>query len=250
MSSREVSREAALQKKTCGSLWTPSWTNNVPLWQRQPAVSWGTLEEALPGGWGRWSFLCSLHWWGHTWSTVSSLGLPSTSEIWSYWRESSKGPWRWLRDWSISPMRKGRESSDCAAWKREDLRAASSSMCKNIWREGVKKMEPGYFQWCPVTGAQAVGTHWNAGGSVWTSGNTFLLCERLTTGMGCPERLRSLHPWRYSKATGHGPGQPALGGPAWAWGLDKMASRGPFQPQPFRNPVILWVLCIINADVW
>lgn len=30
---------------------------------------------------------------------------------------------------------------------------------------------------------------------------------------------------------GCGPGQPALGGPAWAVGLDKMTSRRPYQAQ-------------------
>ena len=35
------------------------------------------------------------------------------------------------------------------------------------------------------------------------------------------------------KPSGHGPGQLAQGGPAWAEGLDQMTSRGPFQPQPF-----------------
>jgi len=36
-------------------------------------------------------------------------------------------------------------------------------------------MEPASFQWCPVTGPEAVGTNWNTGRSLWTSGNTFLL---------------------------------------------------------------------------
>ena len=35
------------------------------------------------------------------------------------------------------------------------------------------------------------------------------------------------------KPSGHGRGQPVLGGPAWAGGLDKMISRGRFQLQPF-----------------
>ena len=38
------------------------------------------------------------------------------------------------------------------------------------------------------------------------------------------------------KLAGHGSGQLAVGGPAWARGLDRMTSRGAFQPQS----VILW----------
>jgi len=34
-----------------------------------------------------------------------------------------------------------------------------------------------------------------------------------------------------------GPGQLALGGPAWSGGLDQMTSRIPFQPQTFCDPV-------------
>ena len=45
--------------------------------------------------------------------------------------------------------------------------------------------------------------------------NTFSLWGWPSTGTDCPERLRSLHSWRYPKA-GHGPGQLARLGPAWA----------------------------------
>ena len=31
------------------------------------------------------------------------------------------------------------------------------SMCTNILREGVKKTEPGSFQWCPVPGPEVMG---------------------------------------------------------------------------------------------
>jgi len=55
-------------------------------------------------------------------AAVSSPGLPSTRETWTYWRESSKGPLRPIRDWNISPMRRGGESWDCSAWKREGWR--------------------------------------------------------------------------------------------------------------------------------
>jgi len=34
-----------------------------------------------------------------------------------------------------------------------------SSMCTNICREGAKKIQPGSFQWCPVTGKEVMGTN-------------------------------------------------------------------------------------------
>jgi len=67
-------------------------------------------------------------------------------------------------------------------------------------REGEKKTEPVSFQQCPVTEPEAMGTHWNIGGPVWTSGNTFSLWGWPSTATGCPERWWSLHPWRYAKA--------------------------------------------------
>lgn len=70
-------------------------------------------------------------------------------------------------------------------------------------------------------------TKWNTGGSVWTSGSTFLLCWWPSTDTGCPEWLWSFHPWRYSKVV-------------WKWAREigsrwsclKETSRCPFQPQP------------------
>lgn len=38
---------------------------------------------------------------------VSSLGLPNTRDIQSYWTEFSEGPLWLLRDWNISVMREG-----------------------------------------------------------------------------------------------------------------------------------------------
>jgi len=34
-----------------------------------------------------------------------------------------------------------------------------SAMCISTCREGAERMTPGSFQWCPVTGPEAMGTH-------------------------------------------------------------------------------------------
>jgi len=74
----------------------------------------GCIWQSIAADQGRWSFPCIQHWWSHTWSTVSSSGLLGTSEVWAYWRESRGGPQRWWRDWSISRIRRGWESWECA----------------------------------------------------------------------------------------------------------------------------------------
>lgn len=52
--------------------------------------------------------------------------------------------------------------------------------------------------------------------------DTLFYCEGAwaLTGTGCPEGLWSLPPWDHQKPPGHGPGQAALGGPAWGPGPD------------------------------
>ena len=47
---------------------------------------------------------------------------------------------------------------------------------------------------------EVMGTNWNTEGSTWTSGNISLLWGWLSSGTGCPWRLPSLHPRRYSEA--------------------------------------------------
>ena len=128
----------------------------------------------------------------HTWSTVSSSELPSARETRSSWIVQ----WRAM---NISYEETLRELGLFSLKKRRLMRGILS-MYINTWREGAKRMEPGSFQWCPVTGLQAMGTNWNTGGSLQTSGNTFSLWGGPSTGTGCPGRLWSLHPWRYSKS--------------------------------------------------
>lgn len=66
--------------------------------------------------------------------------------------------------------------------------------------------------------------------------STFSLWGWLNTSRGYPQRLWS----HIQKLSGHGPGWPALVGPAWAGELDQMASRGLCQPQPFYDSEILY----------
>ena len=49
---------------------------------------------------------------------------------------------------------------------------------------------------------------------------------------------------------GRGAVQPALGDPAWAGGLDWVTHRGPFQPLPFCDSVVVQESCIRTLNVW
>lgn len=153
------------------------------------------LGGILPASEGKRSIPSNQLCWDHTLSTVSCSGLPSTAK-WD--TDILEGSLRWLRDWRISPMRKGWECWDCLAQKREDS-VRISSMCINPWREGAEMTEPGSFQWCTLIEQEAMGTNWKAV-SPWASGNNCLLCRWLRTGIGCSESLWSLPPWRNSKA--------------------------------------------------
>jgi len=99
-------------------------------------------------------------------------------------------------------------------------------------------MEPDSRQWRPVTGQGATGTKWSIRSSSWTW-RTSLLWGWWSTGTGCPEGWWILLLWRYSK-------------PAWTrscaacstWacfdrGLDQMIPRGPLQPLPFCDSLII-----------
>lgn len=77
-------------------------------------------------------------------------------------------------------------------------------------------------------------------------GNMFLLWGWTSSGTGCAGMLWTLHPQKYAKVqkpSGHGPEQLALGSPAWTRGLDKVTSRGPFQPQPYCDSVT-YIFCM------
>ena len=199
-------------------------------------VSWAALDTVLPAGQGRWSFPSTQHWWGHTWSAGSSSGLSSTRERQTYLR---------VHCWTITMMKRLDHLSYEERLRQLGLFSLEKRrltrillMCRNTWREGANRREPGSFQWCPVTEPEAMGTRWNTGSSLWTSGSTLSAWRWLSTGTGCPESLWSLQ-GNIQKLSGHGPGQLTLGGPAWAERLDQTTSRDPFQTQPFCDSDLL-----------
>ena len=105
----------------------------------------------------------------------------------------------------------------------------------HTYREGAKKVEPGSFQWCPVTGQEAMDTNWNKAGFFWTSRNIFTI--RVT------EHWNTL-----PRETGHGHGKHPGGPPrAERIGQDDL-SRGPFQPQPFFEIGHVWA-AFLNGEV-
>ena len=99
-----------------------------------------------------------------------------------------------------------------------------------------------------LTGQGATGTNWNRGSSSWTRGRTSSPWGWWSPGPGCPGRLWSLLLWRYSR-------------PAWTWccaacsgwpclgrGLGWVTHRGPCQPRPVCDSVILWTHIITLAS--
>jgi len=161
-------------------------------------LSWAALGKVLSAGWGRSFFPSTQHWWGHTWSTVSSPGLLNTRETWASWRDSNEGPSRWFRVWSIWYTKKGWQGCDCLTWKTEGS-VRISSMHINTCKEGAKRMEPD-FSVIPSDRTRGNG-QWNTGDSVWISGNTLFLSGWLSTGIGCSGKLWIPPPWKYRKAS-------------------------------------------------
>lgn len=121
-------------------------------------------------------FLFTQQLWDHTWSAGSRSGLYSTGETWMYWRDSSEWSWRWWKDWSTSPVRRGWGNWGCSHQRRKDSVGITTAY-KYIQIEGAKRMESASFQWWPMPGQEFIGTNWNTGGSIWTSASTSVLCK-------------------------------------------------------------------------
>lgn len=73
--------------------------------QRRLIVLLDALGKVFPAGKLRLN-PSTKHWRNYTWRIVFSVRLPSNEKIWTYWKESSEGPQRCLRDGVTSPMGK------------------------------------------------------------------------------------------------------------------------------------------------
>lgn len=150
------------------------------------------------------------------------------------------GQWRARKAMGLSNSNQGWVRYNCLAWRREAL-GELLLFYINTWGVSAK---PDCFKRCTQTGWEAVGTNQNIGKSPET-GIAFTVRVDRAWSAGCPEKLWSL----ISEITkNHGPGQLALGGPAWIEILDQMTFRSYFQSQPFHDyassshGVSLWLL--------
>lgn len=136
-------------------------------------------------------------------------------------------------------------------------------MSVNPTREDVKELELGSSQWCPVTGQEAMGTMWNGSfkvsirehfkknnkkilsycGHDWALGKV----AQRTCGVSLLEGIQKPHEC--------GPGQPALGGCAWADRVQRSLSDLSHSVMLWgKEPWISWgsrTLWIqVTADLW
>jgi len=121
-----------------------------------------TKEHTVVKIW--WASSSTLPWGGHIWSTVSSSGLLGSRKIGNFYEESRRGLRIWWGTLSVYLMRKGWETWDCSAWRREDWGRISQHLeISEEWEESG--WGQAFFWWCPV-----MSTKWNTASSNWTWG--------------------------------------------------------------------------------
>lgn len=142
-----------------------------------------------------------LAWWmrGHSWMLFNSALVrlltlsPITSSL-TRWQstcqiiEQEKCFEKQLNDWAQG------------AERRESSRGILSLNVNTWWTLGMKRREPDSSLEYPVTVEEATSTNWNTWHFIWTEEIIFFfLWKWSNTGVVFPERLWSIHPWRYSK---------------------------------------------------
>lgn len=64
-----------------------------------------------------WNKICEKYRFSNLEVLFSSFGPPSSKQIWTCWKQYSVGPPRYSKDWSSSPMRRGK-ILNCSDWRR------------------------------------------------------------------------------------------------------------------------------------
>lgn len=165
------------------------------------------ISKVSSAGQERWTFLSTQHWWGCIWSTRFS-SMSGSLRYWrAQWRKPNIGPPRCWRIWSTSLV--------VRRWENWEKKRFISSVSVNIWKQGAEKTEhrEDRARLCTLAGQEAMGTNWNTGGCLWTTGNTYLPGQWPSTGTACPDRLHSFLFGDPQMLPGHGPGFPPLGVP-------------------------------------
>ena len=103
-------------------------------------------------------------------------------------------------------------------------------MSINTWQESAERMEPS-----TGPGQEALGTDWDTGGSLWAP-EAYLWCAGERAAAQAVQRLWGVLLGDLQQPPRHGPGHPALGGPAGAR-AGKNGHRGPCQAQLFCDPI-------------
>lgn len=146
----------------------------------------------------------------------SFLGPSSTEEICIYLKESSEVPPRWGRDGSISALKRGWASWNCAAWRRSSRE--SHHYVQITWKEEAERTEPGSFR-VPITRTMARNGTWEVPSDCAGDGTLAQVAKRI-----CEVSLLG----DLQKPPGYGPGRPAVGAPVWT-GVGPDTPSSPFQ---------------------
>lgn len=163
---------------------------------------------------------------------MSTSGFCNTWDTWTSWRKYNEGPLRWWRGRSISPVRKGWELGLLTLEKRR-LREDFIDVYKCLTK-GCKEGGASLFLLVPSSRKRGNGHQPKHGRILLTVRRHSLLWRWPGPGTSCPEWLRHLHPWGYSKAMW-----------TWAWASSSRWqwhwSRWPLKVSShFSHSVILW----------
>jgi len=204
--------------------WMPAilWASNVSLLQKRLTVCWAAFGKVLPAGWGRWSTLFS------TSEVISGtlgpvLGHPAQER---YRHTSSKGPQRWWRDWSTTPMRKHCEVRLFRLeqrWLRGDQRIQIPA--GRVHEDRVRLSSA-----LPSARTRGRGRYLECRRFPLNTRSTAVLCRWRSTGTGCPEAVGSPS-WRSPEAAWPWAWAPCSGWPCCS-GAGTGGPRRPCLPQP------------------